>query len=176
MSGLISRMKKCVQACTFTRGSPVFAVYVWVGVCVCVCFVSTSADRVVTKLFPEVESALQGVQNPSIPVKYTPKHYIYTNIVLLWQQVTCRHQWLVLVIHECRYRNIVNLPMYLISPLRKKLFQSGFFLCLVSLPQRQKCKLVVTTFVLLKSSGFWCQSYQRNVCRRPKLRKCLWLS
>lgn len=128
MSGLISRMKKCVQACTFTRGSPVFAVYVWVGVCV-------YALCVVTKLFPEVESALQSVQNPSIPVKYTPKHYIYTNIVLLWQQVTCRHQWLVLVIHECRYRNIVNLPMYLISPLRKKLFQSGFFVSGISSPK-----------------------------------------
>lgn len=95
-----------------------------VGWCVCVCFVSTSADRVV---------------NPSIPVKYTPKHYIYTNIVLLWQQVACRHQWLVLVIHECRYRNIVNLPMYLISPLRKKLFQSGFFVSGISSP-KPKCQ------------------------------------
>lgn len=122
MSGLISRMKKCVQACTFTRGSPVFPVYVWL-VGVCVCFVSTSADRVV---------------NPSVPVKYTPKHYIYTNIVLLWQQVTCRHQWLVLVIHECRYRNIVNLPMYLISPLRKKLFQSGFFCVWYLFPKASK--------------------------------------
>lgn len=101
-----------------------------VGWCVCVYVLC-----VVTKLFPEVESALQSVQNPSIPVKYTPKHYIYTNIVLLWQQITCRHQWLVLVIHECRYRNIVNLPMYLISPLRKKLFQSGFFVSGISSPK-----------------------------------------